>query len=169
MPVYMEISRLHRTVTIVARGAISAEEIRSMGQRLADAHVRSFAKIIEVAGASTDLTAEQFMKVAEFLRGDPKEQRGPVAFIVDPNHAAFPQAFAKLTRGDGPVKLFKSLREARLWLDRIEHSPTHPLPEGEDHTPWSDPNREGVLLRGEKERGVTRRLAGRLHGVIVAR
>jgi hypothetical protein len=163
MPVYMEISRLHRTVTIVARGKVSPEEVRGIAQQLADAHIRSFAKIVEVAGASTEFTHEQIARVADLLRGDPKEKRGPVAFIIDPTRAAFPQAFAKLTKDEGPINLFKSLREARDWLQRIEHLRTHAeavveqadLTEGpEEQTPWSDPDREGLLIRGERQRGV---------------
>ena len=156
MPVYMEISRLHRTVTIVARGAISMDEIRAIAERLAEAHVHAFAKIVEVAGASTDLTAEQIGKVAEVLHRDAaKEKRGPVAFIVDPHRTAFPQAFARLTRGEGPIRLFTSLREARFWLEEIEHAPARPLTGRENATPWSDPKREGVLIRGERQRAVT--------------
>lgn len=155
MPVYMEISRLHRTVTIVARGAISVDEIRAIAERLAEAHVHPFAKIVEVAGASTDLTAEQIGKVAEVLHRDGREKRGPVAFIVDPHRTAFPQAFARLTRGEGPIRLFTSLREARSWLEEIEHAPAQPLTGRENATPWSDPKREGVLIRGDRQRAVT--------------
>jgi hypothetical protein len=155
MPVYMEISRLHRTVTIVARGAVNPDEIRAMAQRLADAKVRSFAKIVEVAGARTEMTAEQVAKVAALLRGASSEKRGPVAFVVDPARIAFPQAFAQMTVGEGPISIFKSLREARSWLERIEHSPMPSSPEEMDRSPWSDPDRKGVLFRGDRQRDVT--------------
>jgi hypothetical protein len=98
MPVYMEISRLHRTVTIVARGTISPDEIRGVAQQLADANVRSFAKIVEVAGATTEWTPEQVARVAQLLRGASSEKRGPVAFIIDPDRTAFPKAFAERPR-----------------------------------------------------------------------
>jgi hypothetical protein len=157
MPVYLEISRLHRTVTIVARGEITPDEIRGAAQQLADAHVRPFAKIVEVAGATTEFTPEQIARLAQMLRGAPDEQRGPVAFIVDPVHTAFPQAFVEHTKSEGPITLFKSLREARDWLLRIQHgrapAETTALPPANE-TPWSDPNREGVMIRGDKQRGV---------------
>jgi hypothetical protein len=155
MPVYMEISRLHRTVTIVARGAVGPEEVRAMAQRLAEAKVRSFAKVVEVAGARTEMTPEQVAKVAELLRGASSEKRGPVAFVVDPARVAFPQAFARMTVGEGPISIFKSLREARSWLERIEHSPMPSSPEEKGFSPWSDPDREGVLFRGDRQREVT--------------
>jgi hypothetical protein len=156
----MEISRLHRTVTIVARGTISPDEIRGVAQQLADANVRSFAKIVEVAGATTEWTPKQVARVAQLLRGASSEKRGPVAFIIDPDRTAFPTAFAELTRGEGPIDLFKSLRDAREWLRKVEHAKTHPelaaaqAATQADETPWSDPLRQGVLIRGDRRREV---------------
>jgi hypothetical protein len=155
MPVYMEISRLHRTVTIVARGTITPEEIRGTAQQLAEANVRPFAKIVEVAGATTEWTPEQVARVAQLLRGASTEKRGPVAFIIDPARTAFPTAFAELTKGEGPIDMFKSLHHARDWLGRIERDGEQPqtaVPA--DQTPWSDPQRQGVLIRGDRRRDV---------------
>ena len=155
MPVYMEISRLHRTVTIVARGTISPDEIRGVAQQLAEANVRPFAKIVEVAGATTEWTPEQVARVAQLLRGASGEKRGPVAFIIDPDRTAFPKAFTDLTKGEGPIDMFKSLSEAREWLRRIEHAGEHPgQPAAGNDTPWSDPTRQGMLIRGDRQREV---------------
>jgi len=154
----MEISRLHRTVTIVARGRISPDEIRSMAQKLTEAQVRSFAKVVEVVGATTEFTPEQIVRLAEFLRGASTEKRGPVAFVVSKEHNLFPRAFAKATEGDGPVGLFTSLREARDWLEHIQHLPERrpaQATSGVGYTPWSDPERRGVFLRGARQRDVT--------------
>ncbi len=161
MPIYMEISRLHRTVTIVARGTIDPEEIRGMAIRLADAKVRSFAKILEVAGATTDFTVEQIERLAALLRGASTEKRGPIAFVVDPKRMAFPQAFASQTESEGPIRLFTSLRDARRWTEEILHSTAygrgpHPSdlpPKGQ--TAFTDPAREGVMLKGSRQREVT--------------
>jgi len=149
MPIYMEISRLHRTVTIVARGKIDPEEIRGMAMKLAEAKVRSFAKILEVAGATTAFTPEQVLRLAEMLRGASTEKRGPIAFVIDPRHQAFPQAFAAETESEGPIRLFTSLREARQWLQSFF---VDPWQRPADQTAWTDPEREGVLLRGNRRR-----------------
>ena len=151
MPVYMEISRLHRTVTIVARGTISPDEVRGIAQQLVEANVRPFAKIVEVAGATTEWTPEQVARVAQLLRGASSEKRGPVAFIIDPDRTAFPKAFAELTKGEGPIDMFKSLRDARDWVRRIEREGDRPPA---DQTPWSDPQRQGVLIRGDRRREI---------------
>ena len=165
MPIYMEISRLHRTVTIVARGTIATDEVRGLARQFAEAHIHSFAKVVDVASATAagDLTPERIAGIAVLLRGDGSEKRGPLAFIIDPGHDdGFARTYAKITENEGSVALFKSLHEARAWLLRIQNSPAvGPAPDGsaanEDHTPWTDPHRRGVLLRGARRRAVTAR------------
>jgi len=159
MPVYMEISRLYRTVTIVARGLISPDEIRATAQELADANVRAFAKIVEVTGASTAWTPDQVGKVAAMFAGQgaassASDKRGPIAFIVDPARNSFAQAYADQTHGDVPIKWFQSLHQARDWLKRIEHERATAVAPPVNLTPWSDPDREGLMIRGDRQREV---------------
>jgi hypothetical protein len=163
VPVYMEISRLHRTVTLVARGKIAPDEIRGMAMKLVAEKVRSFAKILEVTGATTTFTVEQIVQLGEMLKGASTERRGPIAFVIDDNRTAFPQAFAAYTEREGPIKLFTSLHAAREWTQQILHAPetgdTVPheaaaaaLAEGQ-HA-WTDPRREGTMIRGVRQRDV---------------
>lgn len=162
MPIYMEISQLHRTVTIVARGHIDPDEIRGMAIKLFEAKVRSFAKILEVASATTEFTLEQIERLSALLRGASTEKRGPIAFVVDPRRTAFPQAFASQTEAEGPIKLFTSLRDARKWTETIIHSPQWKAslagvvpPVTANQNAWTDPARQGVLLVGNRQREVT--------------
>ncbi len=152
----MEISRLHRTVTIVARGRITADEARGLAQQLADAHVRPFAKVVDVATAidAGDITPEQVGRMAALLRGDGSEKRGPVAFIVDAARGAFARTFASQTGEEGPISVFTSLREARAWLERVQYGPPADDPKA---SPWTDPHRRGVMLRGRRHRPVAAR------------
>lgn len=161
MPIYMEISRLHRTVTIVARGRIDVEEIRSMAQRLAGAQVRSFAKILEVAGASSELKLDHVDQVAAMMRAASGEARGPIAFVLNPGQGPLAQAFAERTQSEGPVGLFGNLRDARRWTEQILASTAFgrgvqpaPLPPI-GQTAFTDPSREGVMLVGNRRREVT--------------
>ena len=158
MPIYMEISQLHRTVTIVARGKIDVEEIRSVAQRLAEAQVRGFAKILEVAGASSEMKLDHVDQVAAMMRTASNEQRGPIGFVLNPSQMPLAQAFAERTQGEGPVGLFSSLREARRWTEQILASTAYgrgskPAPRGQ--TAFTDPAREGVMLVGNPQREVT--------------
>lgn len=155
MPIYMEISRIHRTVAIVARGKIASDEVQGMARQLAEANVRSFAKLIEVAGATTEFTPAQVSAIATFLRGASSEKRGPVAFVVDREHTAFPTAFANQTQGEGPIRLFTNLREARAWIELALYDPASAAaPPEPAHDRWSPPDRRGVLFRGSRQREV---------------
>jgi hypothetical protein len=125
MPLHMDISPLHRLVVIVARGHITAEEIADNTRRLVEANVPAYAKIIDVSQAKSELTREQVQKVADLLRGAPGESsRGPVAFVINPDRIGFANVFADVTQGERPIQLFRSLHEARTWLDRLRQGST---------------------------------------------
>lgn len=117
MPIHMDISAINRLVVIVARGQVTADEIRENTEKLVAANVPGYAKIIDVSGSSSDLTREQVEKIAALLRGDPADQkRGAVAFVINPNRKGFADAFAEVTKGERPIQLFRSLHDARRWL-----------------------------------------------------
>jgi hypothetical protein len=159
MPIYMETSRLYRTVTIVARGTVTAEEVRAVVQQLFDAHLPEYTKIVDVSAARSDLGEEQIQRIADLLRGDSDDTRGAVAFIINPDRTGFAHSFANITRGERPIALFKSLHEAREWLARAGlvraelMAPPADRPD-EKPSPWNDPNREGMVLRGRRARAV---------------
>jgi hypothetical protein len=152
MPVYVEISPLHRMVTIVARGALTGDEVRGTAQKLADARVRRFAKIVEVAGAYLDLAPADIAQLAQTLRGDP-DQRGPIAFVVARDRGQFARQFASLTAKEGPVEVFHSLHDARAWIAGIQQGAARAA----NDDSWSDPDREGTMIRGRQQRAYTTR------------
>jgi hypothetical protein len=155
MPLYVEISRLYRCATVIARGTITREEILATAQELIDADIPLFAKLIDVAGAHSDVTAGDVRRLAAVLRGVGKIKRGPVAFLIAPERADFARAFA-VTQTDRPVRLFTSIHQARDWLTHgahVEERQTPPeAPAGV--TPWSDPDREAVLIRRRQRRAL---------------
>ena len=155
MPIYIEISRLHGSVTIVARGKISPDEIRGAAQQIFDARVPEFAKMVDVSAATTDVNEQQIASMAALLRGPLDQKRGPVAFLIDPARGEFARAF-KATQDDRPVSLFTSLHEARDWLARGgAPSPADSMQaEQAGGTPWSDPQRQAMLFRGDRRRDV---------------
>jgi hypothetical protein len=152
MPIYVEISRLHRCVTIVARGKIAPDEIMGTAQKLFDAQVPEFAKIVDLLDASGGLSSEQMGRIATLLRGGSDAKRGAVAFMVDPKRGEFARAFAATEDGERPIHLFKSLREAREWLAQVDANQERRLPA--ESTPWSDPNREATMFRRGGRRDV---------------
>jgi len=164
MPIYMEISPLHRLVTIVARGTVSGEEVRGTAQKLADAKVRRFAKIVEVASGTFSFEPADIVALAQTLRAD-ADGRGPIAFVVRDMNQPFPRMFATQTAHEGPVDLFKSLHEARAWVAGIQHAPKPaPVTAGAvakvaqaASEVWADPDRQGTVIRGTRTREFTTR------------
>src|SRR5512138_1794763 len=143
MPIYLEISPLHRLVTIVARGNVSGDEVRGAAEKLAAAKVRRFAKIVEVASASFSFQPQDVAALAQMMRAD-TDGRGPIAFVVHELNQPFPRMFANQTAHEGPVDLFLSLHEARAWIARIQNAPKPP-PEASKAAPavaeaWADPD-----------------------------
>jgi hypothetical protein len=158
MPIYLEISRLHRTASIFGRGYITADEIVGVIKQLLDAHVPAFAKLVDVSASTSDLTQDQIERLADLLRGDPQVVHGPVAFLVNPNREGFAHAYARGTQGKRPVRLFNNLQAARKWLmevSAVASSAQRPVPAAQSVSPpWSDPQREGTVFRGDRSRDI---------------
>lgn len=150
MPIYMEISPLHRLVTFVARGKLSVDEIQGAAQRLIEAKVASYAKILEVAGADVDFTAQHVAILAKMMRGE-GEGRGPVALVVGSSGPVAARVYARATEHERPIATFRTLGEARAWLADIAHGKAR---DG-DSDPSSDPDRQGTMFQGSRRRDVT--------------
>jgi hypothetical protein len=155
LPIYIEISKLYRCATVVARGQITREEILAVAQELIDADIPLFAKLIDVAGATSEVTAGDVRRLAAVLRTVGKIKRGPVAFLINPTRADFARAFA-VTQTERPVRLFTSIHQARDWLARGAHIEAEQAPPTAPNgtAPWSDPDREAVLIRRRQRRAL---------------
>ena len=156
MPIYVEISRLYRCATVLARGKITREEILTTAEELIAADIPLFAKLIDTTGATSDVTAGDVRRLAAVLRGVGKIKRGPVAFLINPTRADFARAFA-VTQTERPVRLFTSIHQARDWLAHgahLEAQQTSPPAAPNGITPWSDPDREAVLIRRRQRRAL---------------
>lgn len=162
MPIYLEISRFHRTASIVGRGHISIDEAMSMLKQLLEAKIQPFAKLVDVTDSSSDFTDDQIARIADALSGDPRIGHGPVAFLIDPARSkGFAHAYAKAAEGKRAVRLFTRLREARQWLLEVSAASPQGLTPPQvaaapksPPAPWSDPAREGTVFRGERRRDV---------------
>jgi len=116
MPLYLEISRLHRTASITGRGRIDRSEIMKLIAELMDARIQGFAKLVDVSATTSTLTPDQIERMAVLLAGDPAIPHGPVAFLVDPDREGFAHIYERATAGRRAVRLFTSLAAARQWL-----------------------------------------------------
>jgi hypothetical protein len=156
VPIYIEISHLHRTATFIARGSISPDELRTAAEQLLDAGVPHYAKLIDVSGAVIDAGLAE--GIAALMRARHADKRGPMALLIDPGHDQFARAFAATQSSHRPVSLFTSLRQARDWLAQPHDTPVAtpvapPAAPGQPASkPWSDPQRQAVLIRGTRRR-----------------
>ncbi len=117
MPIYVDVSALDRAIHIVARGRATVDEISECVGKLKDPKIRGYAKLVDVTGVTSMMTAAEVWELAASLRGPADASpRGPLAFLVDPDRPGFAEVFSDASRGDRPIALFKSLRDAREWL-----------------------------------------------------
>lgn len=119
MSIHMDIVPIDWLVIIVARGALTADEITAIARQLQAADVPSYAKLIDVSSSKSELTKEEVERVAAIFRGGGNDaKRGPVAFVVNPDRTGFAEAFTDETQGERPIKLFRSLHDARRWVNQ---------------------------------------------------
>jgi hypothetical protein len=142
---------------MVARGDLESEEIAGACRQLADAGVSHFAKLVDTSASTSGMDKEQMDQMVASLRGrSPEANRGPVAFLIDPERPGFAPLYAA-TQDSRRVHLFTSLHKARSWLtdtqrDGWEAAATEAATS--DGDAWSDPDREATLFRGNQRRTV---------------
>ena len=119
MPIHIDFFHPSRLAIAVVRGTITAADVSSAVHQFLASNVLHYRKIIDIASPTTPLDQAGVEAMANLViaqRG--AKARGPLAFVVNPGQAADnAEAFAKLTEGERPVKVFQSLHEARKWLD----------------------------------------------------
>jgi hypothetical protein len=160
---YLEISRLHRCVTIVARGDLSPEEIAGACRQLADEGVSHFAKLVDTSASTSGIGQAEMEQIVQSLRGrSPEDRRGPVAFLIDPARPGFAVLYAG-TQDKRRVRLFTNLHQARHWLLETQRAGWQTAPQPGDgdaaaaraaSAPWTDPEREATLYRRSQRRVV---------------
>lgn len=161
MPIYLEISRLHRCVTIVARGDLGPDEIAGACRQLADEGVSHFAKLVDTVASTSGVGQAEMEQIVQSLRGrSPEAARGPVAFLIDPHRPGFAVLYAG-TQDTRRARLFTSLHQARQWLMETQRTGWQIAPQpgdGDDAVaraasePWSDPKREATMYRRGQRR-----------------
>lgn len=120
MPIHLEISHPNRLVVGVARGAIALQEYGKFLADMVDAGVIHYRKIIDVTSAdSSTVGIEELRSFEEGLRGNTKVKRGPLAIVADPHRGELAQAFKAMTSADRPVEVFRSIHDARAWLQQF--------------------------------------------------
>lgn len=118
MPIYLDISDRDRMVVAVVHGTVTDEDILGAAQKFVATGAWQYRKIIDVSIGTSAIDEKGLAALAALLRTNATDTtRGPTAFVVDPARGEVVEQFIKLTEGDRPAKTFRSIHDARKWLD----------------------------------------------------
>lgn len=101
----------------VAVGTVTPKDIEDFVNELEKAKAHRYRKIVDVMSATSGLTGEDIAAYGESSgKASTERQTGPVAIVCSDEHGALARLFAQLTSGRRPAKVFRSIHDARKWL-----------------------------------------------------
>lgn len=117
MPIALTISTTDRMVVADASGDLTLADLAGVFKQMLEAHVLSYRKIFVLTSAMPVFSNEELSVFAGLVRSaSVSGPRGALALVADPNRGEFAHAFAAMAGDDRPVKVFRSIHEARTWL-----------------------------------------------------
>lgn len=123
MPIFLDISHPHRMVVAVAHGAITGEDVAGAVRQFSETDAWHYRKIIDVSIGKLTIDAKGLEALAALARNNSNgAMRGPTAFVIDPARGEIVEQFIKMTEGERPAKAFRSIHDARKWLDENTQS-----------------------------------------------
>jgi hypothetical protein len=120
LPVDYQIDHEKRFVTVRAHGVVVLKEILDYFDALVVQDAMAYPKLFDAREAEPQLSDDDVMvlgaRVSAYAAFDP---RGPVAAVATgPAASALLQRFMNLGGAQRPMRLFTSVDEARVWLER---------------------------------------------------
>jgi hypothetical protein len=107
-----------RLVIGVASDRITITDLVEFLHRMQDGQLHRFRKIIDLTNARPDLTKEELIQFSAGLREALKDTpRGAMAIVATEETGDFARLFSSATGEGRPVDVFRSLHEARKWLN----------------------------------------------------
>jgi hypothetical protein len=121
MPIQYEIDRGRRLLRAVSVGRVDAEAVRDYLRRIENdsEYDPSFDGIIDVRGATADVSPDDIRDIAELVRRRPVEATGRRAVLVSSDeHFGLMRMFEAYTsRGPTRYRVFRDPDEANAWLE----------------------------------------------------
>ena len=118
MPIHLDFSHHNRIVVAVIRGRVSQEDIADAVKQFMATGAWHYRKIIDVTSGNSPVDEKGLEMLAALARNNAQDRtRGPLAFVIDPERGEIVEKFINLTAGERPVRMFRSLHDARRWLD----------------------------------------------------
>ena len=118
MPIEVTLNAMDRMIVAVASGTLTLEDLVELRQELVKADRLAYRKIVEINTVLTNLDEKAMSGFATFLLRDTATAPcGPLAIVTTSADAGLAHMFAHLTADKRPAQVFRSIHEARRWLD----------------------------------------------------
>ena len=118
MPIKWTISHPDRMVTMQADGEITLPEAEEYLDALVVADAMSYAKLADCTTMVTHVSDDEMMQLGARMRAYASVMKGgPLAFVVtSPELHDYVRRYINLAAADRPVKIVKTVDQARAWL-----------------------------------------------------
>lgn len=118
MPIKWTISHPDRMVMMQAEGDISLAEAEEYLDALVVADAMSYAKLADCTTMVTHVSDDEMMQLGARIRAYASVMKGgPLVFVVtSPDLHDYVRRYINLAAADRPVKIVKTLDDARAWL-----------------------------------------------------
>jgi len=119
MSMQIEIYPPDRIVVGIGRGPLSLPEIGQFVAEMIHSNVVHYHKLVDVSGADLSALSQDDLRSIDVPLNELKlkRPRGALAIVADPRHDEQAHIFKMLTSGERPVEVFRSIHDARKWLE----------------------------------------------------
>jgi hypothetical protein len=122
MPLKWTISHPDRMVTVQAEGEITLPEAEEYLDALVVADAMAYAKLLDCTTMVTRVNDDEMMMLGARMRAYASVMKGgPLVFVVtSPELHDYVRRYINLTAAERPVKIVRTVDEARAWLKTQE-------------------------------------------------
>jgi hypothetical protein len=107
-----------RLVVGIAVDAVTVADLDDFVRQVGDGKLHRYRKIIDITGGQPAFSPDELSKFSDGLRTALKDTpRGALAIVASDETSELARLFSGIT-GDGrPIEVFRSIHEARRWLN----------------------------------------------------
>ena len=117
MALRFQIDHLAHVVLGVAEGPLTLKDLIHFSLGMDKNNTASYAKLVDVVGGTALLSEADMAAFRDRIQSLPKDRaHGPLALVTSEEHGPLARLFAETTSAERPVKVFKSIHDARKWL-----------------------------------------------------
>lgn len=118
MPMRLDVFAPDRLVIGVATERLTISDLVDFLRQMQEGQLHRFRKIIDITNARPEITQEEVAEFGEGLREALKDTpRGAMAIVANDSLSDFARLFSSVTGEGRPVEVFRSIHEARKWLN----------------------------------------------------